>query len=350
MKEPDRRFWPFRPRMSILFSLLLLIILLTAIAILKSTAGWPGEKSETVSLIGILLISLLPVILALLDILIDKGATIEYGKIKLDFSKVQQMGTTGITISANIGVRGEPVNDSSSSKILETLHQAITTNIVIVDLEDGQAWWETRLLVLLAGAERLRKPEKVVFIAKDGGRDQCFQGWGYPDELLSCLLPAHPLYKRILLMARAAANQWSLVEPPYPNVPENNYYPAPALPLAPPGILAQKHQGWMPFNTQTGLPNELFTEQLLQSELGEQIENIEGARSISIIRLNDLFRPVLKKDFIDQNWTQDQQLNFFLNNDSLFVAVTSNSVYAALVSRMTVFNELFKNLTDKKAG
>jgi hypothetical protein len=282
--------------------------------------------------------------------LIDRGAKIEYGKIKIDFSRMQQLGMAGITISANIGVRGEPVNDSSSSQILETLQKAVACDIVIIDLEEGHAWWETRLLVLLAGAERLKKPEKIVFIGKDGGKDQIFQGWAHPEELLRCLLPAHSLYKRTLLKARAASKQWELVEPDYPIVPVNNIYAIPALPLIAPGELAQKHQGWMPFDNSTGLPNELLAEQLLQSELGEKIEIPEEPRTISIARLNELFQPVLKKECIDKNLTPEQQVSVFLNSDSQFMAITDKGVYNTLVSRITVFNELFRNIIDKKTG
>jgi hypothetical protein len=45
---------------------------------------------------------------------------------------------------------------------------------VIIDLKESQAWRETRLLVLLVGVERLKKPEKIVFVVTDAGKGQCF--------------------------------------------------------------------------------------------------------------------------------------------------------------------------------
>ena len=52
----------------------------------------------------------------------------------------------------------------------------MASEIAVIDLEDGQAWWETRLLVLLAGAVRLKKPDKIVFLGTDAEIVDCFQG------------------------------------------------------------------------------------------------------------------------------------------------------------------------------
>ena len=72
---------------------------------------------------------------------------------------------------------------------------------------------ETRLLVLLAGAVRHKKPDKVVFVGKEANMDRRFQGWSYVDDLLPQLVTAHPQYARSLGSAWAAAPNWELVEP-----------------------------------------------------------------------------------------------------------------------------------------
>ena len=74
-----------------------------------------------------------------------------------------------------------------------------------------KAWWETPLLVLLAGAVRHKK---IVFVGKDANMDRRFQGWSYADDLLPQLVIAHPQYARSLESAwAAAARHWELVEP-----------------------------------------------------------------------------------------------------------------------------------------
>ena len=85
MNETDRRFWPFKPRTSIAWTILMLIGLLLIVVILRTTISWPSEKSETAVLVGVLLLSLLPILFSLIDVIIERGAVIEYGGVKIDF-------------------------------------------------------------------------------------------------------------------------------------------------------------------------------------------------------------------------------------------------------------------------
>ncbi|SEQ06762.1 hypothetical protein [Nitrosomonas ureae] len=332
MNDAKHKLWPFSPRASLITAIVFLVVFLVLIGILRTLAAWPSAQSESIVLIGILVLSLLPIALALLDKIIDRGAVIEYGGVKLAFSQSRELGISGLTVAANIGVRGVAITDSGTIQILDALKQASTQDIVIIDLEEGQAWWETRLLVLLAGAERRGKPDKIVFVGKDAAKDQQFQGWSYTSQLLSCLLKAHPQFERILHAARAAASQLALVEPGQPPNP----------PWQPPlGPLAMRYQ-WMANDPATGLPNELFMEQALQSELGEKFEQQEGSRSINLVRLEELFRPTLHKDCIDLSWPADRQLDAFFGTDVPFLAITQDGRYSALVSRLTLLNQLLK--------
>src|SRR4051794_24067373 len=205
MTDPDLRFWPYKPRSTLAATVAALLGLLLATAALRALAKWPSPQSETVVLIGILLLSLLPLALALLDVIIDRGGSIKYGGVEINFVRSKENATAGITVASNIGVPGQPVTDSATAQILETLKEATTNEIVVVDLGDGQAWWETRLLVLLAGAVRLGKPDKIVFLGKDANIDRQFRGWAFARELLPRLVAAHPQYARSLHSARVAA-------------------------------------------------------------------------------------------------------------------------------------------------
>ncbi|GAI95946.1 unnamed protein product, partial [marine sediment metagenome] len=258
-------------------TVLILVGLLIIFVVLRATIDWPSEKSETAVLIGILLFSLLPILLALVDSIIERGGVIKAGGVEIDFSQVPQMGTSGFTVPVNIGIPGQSVSDSGTTEILDSLRQATACGIVIIDLEEGQAWWETRLLVLLAGAVRLKKPEKVVFVGKDRGIDKCFQGWGHPSELLPCLLRAHSQYPMSYHKSMAAALQWEMVEPSRAGI-------VPPQPAWIKAGLAGQHP-WMAFDNTTGLPNPLFAEQLLASDLGTEVENQEKPKTISLTRL-----------------------------------------------------------------
>lgn len=345
MKAADRRFWPFGPRACVLCVAAILIGLLVIIAIMRRVTSWPGEKSETVVLVGVLLISLLPIVLVLLDALVEGGGTIEVRGVKVAFAQVREARMSGITVPVNIGVRGQSISDSDTTQILDTLRNAGSCDLVVIDLEEGQAWWETRLFVLLSGAERRGKPGKVVFVGTDAGKVKMFLGWAHPSELLPLLARAHPVYALALEASRTAARQWMLVEPAQPVVP-NTPPPAPVLQPWMQG-LSVRYQ-WMAFDGTTGERNESFAEQALASELGEKVEKQVGSRSISLVRLEELFRPVLSKEHIDQSWPDDRQVAAFLEGDAPFVALTENGRFSGMLSRLTVLTVMMKSFIEGK--
>jgi hypothetical protein len=100
---------------------------------------------------------------------------------------------------------------------------------------------------------------------------------------------------------------------------------------------------WMAFDPITGLRNELLQEQVLQSDLGSKVES-QGARRITLVRLEDLFRPVLKRDHIDLVWDSSRQLAKLFENDAPFLALTQSGRYATLVSRLALLTETVKPL------
>lgn len=106
--------------------------------------------------------------------------------------------------------------------------------------------------------------------------------------------------------------------------------------------------GRLAFDRATGLHNELFAEQLLQSDLGEKIDKQEGSRNITLTRLEELFRPVLNKESIDLSWPANRQLGAFINEEAANIAVTTHGRYSALVSRQTLFNKMLKSLADAR--
>lgn len=345
-----QKFWPYRPGFSLVSVAIVLLVLLAAVATLRSWLGWPTDQSETAVLIGVLVLSLLPVALAILDVVIERGGTIEYGGAKIDFSKSKERGTAGITVSANIGVRGQPVSDSSTTQILDTLRQATANDIVVIDLEDGTAWWETRLFVLISGAVRLGRPDIFVFIARDGNVDAQFQGWAYAGDLMPHILGAHPQYARSLQSAWAAAQEWQLVGPEDAATASTISVPVPPDP-DPTRVSARLAQGakWMAFDAGTGLHNALFAEQLLQSDLGKKIESVEGPRLMSVTHLEELFRAVLHKKQVDLSAPADDQLEAFLGIDAAYLALTTGGVYAALAARAALSNEVLRALVKRDA-
>ena len=60
---------------------------------------------------------------------------------------------------------------------MEAPTQAVSNPVAVVDLGEGESWWESRLL-LLSGAARLARPRAVVFVATRNRTPQQFLGWG----------------------------------------------------------------------------------------------------------------------------------------------------------------------------
>ena len=104
----------------------------------------------------------------------------------------------------------------------------------------------------------------------------------------------------------------------------------------------------MAFDDATGLRNELLPEQLLATDLGAKVESQGEPTKISLVRLEELFRPVLNKDSVDQSWSTDRQISTFFNSDAPSMAVTQNGKYSTLISRLTVLNEMLRTVVEKK--
>jgi hypothetical protein len=335
------KLWPFKPRTSLLAAVLTFFILLITVITLRAL-NLLTQVSDTSLLTGILVLSLLPIVLSLLDNFMDRGGTLEYKGVKINFAQVPQLSSIGFRVPINIGVPGQPVSDSGTTEIIDALRKATSCNVVIIDLEDGKAWWETRLLVLLAGATRRGRPAKIVFVATDYNTENSFQGWAHANDLLNNLLSAHPQYLRSYHASMAAARQWQLVEPIDPlNL---NDLEGPNPPIAP-MIQRQKHL-WMPFVN--GLPNEFLAEQLLASDLGDKIERRPGgSRSITLVRLEELFRSILHRQHIDLAWSTDDQFNKYFESDDDFLAVTENKTYKTIISKLAILNTIVKEIAKK---
>lgn len=343
MNNSDNHFWPYQRRTSILSAIVILLSLLLIVAILKETIQWPTEKNDTSILIGILIFSLLPVVLALVDAIFERGGVIQYGSLTIDLSHMSQMGMTDFTIPMNIGERGSLVQDSGQDNILIILKKSASCDVAIIDLEDGHAWWETRLLVLIAGAERLEKPAKIVFVGTIAGKKKRFLGWSHPYELLPLLLKAHPQYSVIYQQTRAAARQWELVEPSPDNL---------TLAQRPFSKHVSKHglaenYSYFVFDA-TGLFNEVFAEQMLAMDLRTKIEETKEPKTISLKRLEELFKAVLYTDGIDESRTQEEQVSAFFKNESDYLVITNNGKYSTIVSRLTVLSTILKTVVEQK--
>jgi hypothetical protein len=332
---PSLRLWPFGPRMMVLAVPGILLGLLVVVGIIHGIAAWPDQEAAKFVFPGILLFSLLPVMLAVVDLIVERGGVLEYRGAKLDFSRARAPGPGSFAVPTNIGVPGRALTDSDTKEILDALRQAAATEVVVVDLEGGQAWWETRLLVLIAGAVRQGQLAAIVFVGTEAGNRGMFQGWAPPRALLPALLQSDSRYAQSYYAAQAAAQQWALVGPIAPGTapPVQTWM----LGLAP-------TYPWMAYDSATGLPNEFTAEQCLAADLGAKVETPTKPQGMSVVRLQALFKPVLALDVIDESADGDDQLRALFSGSSRYVAVTQRGRYQRLIKRSVLTDFVLESL------
>src|SRR5216683_4618583 len=124
VKQAQPQFWPFGDRAAVLSVPLILAVLFIAVISAKAAFNWPTPGADGLVLTGVLVLSLLPLALNLIDRLAARGGSFEYAGLRIDFAAALQPGTS-ITIATNIGVPGTPIPDSGSISILETLNTAV---------------------------------------------------------------------------------------------------------------------------------------------------------------------------------------------------------------------------------
>jgi hypothetical protein len=341
-KGDRKRLWPFSQGMALFAIPIILTVLIVAVVLSNRFLSWPPEASEGLVLTGALILSFVPLGLSIFDSVLERGGTLELAGIKLNIAQVAAPPFAAVRMPTNIsGIPGQPISDSDTSSILDSLRQASVSDVIIVDLGSGGEWWETRLLVLLAGAVRLRHPEIVVFVATDGGVARAFQGWARPDDLFPLLLAADPRYARSYWVATSAASQWALDPPP-------------VVPALPPPVafqgLAAMHD-WMRYKPGTqDQRNEFSLEQALAADLGATVEMQATPAGMTIHRLLMLFRPVLRTLAIDETDPGEKQLKEFLASLEPYVATTHGREYHRLVSRVTGLNAIMRSIIDAWPG
>ncbi len=333
----DTRLWPFGARAALLTAGAILVLLLAVVAIARVIADWPSSRWDGWLLIGVLVFTILPVVLLVLDRVARSGGSVEVRGMKIAFAAEARSAT--VTLPGNMGVPpGLSVADSGSGMMISALRNATENDVVVVDLENGRAWWETRLLVLCSGAQRLSRVRAVVFVATDHAVLRTFQGWAPPIDILTALLDARPDYRHAAEVATVNAQRWRLAYPPgATGAPAG--HDSGTNPLPDPVAEARR---WMAFDGDRR--NDFADEQMLLAELAP----LEATPPvISIVRLEELFAPVLRHVTLDEAAPDDDWLRTALSCEDEYIAVTRGQVYVGLLSRMSMLTRILAAVADR---
>jgi hypothetical protein len=336
-------FWPWSARAAVLAVPVIFIVLLVLLSASRAITDWPGGTSEGAILAGLLLLTLLPLVLVLLGNLAGSGGSVEAFGVGIRFAEASA-ARQEITVPPRLGLQpGMTLNDSSTAQILETLSDAVRSDVAVLDLEEGTAWWETRLVVLCAGAARLGRPAAIVFVATAGGTRQVFKGWASPDELLRGLLAKRRDLQTAYERAVAIHRQWELAVPPPSDVPGST---PPTLPFAIGPDTAVQHVVFPDGVTRSSLA----AEQILALQLGS-IEEHKAHGVITATRLAELFDPVLRTRSADleQGVSDSTWARTILSTTDRFIALTRDERYAGLLPREAAVNDILRALVGTAA-
>jgi hypothetical protein len=172
-----RRFWPFESRYAWWASAVLLPAAIGIAVVLQTLDVLPGPQMAWWVLLGAVIIGMLPILLLVLG----GVSAVKAAGVEVAFAAAQQAvraadeATVRSTLSDNLGAPPGVVLDTSGDTIIQALRNAVTNDVVVVSLGDGHEWWNTRLLLLTAGATRLGHPRAIAFTATRAG-----QGWAVP--------------------------------------------------------------------------------------------------------------------------------------------------------------------------
>jgi len=265
------------------------------------------------------------VLLLVLDGLSTTGGSIAIGQVKVAVTAAATAQT--ITVATRNVAAEADLKDSGSLEILDALEESRSARVVVVGLEDGHAWWESRLLLLSSGAARLGRPEAIAFTATRQAKKNQFVGWAHPNDIRRRILDENPDYAAAFDRATAlAAVAWL------------DYGTGQT------SSAVQAKQFIVHTESSGGLMNPFLEEQFLADALSEAER---APKEITAGRLTDLLDPVLHTESVDRTDGHAEWFRKALRSDEQFIAVTDTGEYVTLMARTEVVAEVLLALTEK---
>jgi len=346
-KDGSVVFWPWGRRSGIVLAGLLLVILVGGLIVLHFAADWPDARWEPAFLLAAVLLSLVPIGLLVLEAVAESQGSVSFRGVSVNFGAVAKAAAAvpaTISVPRNVADEGVDVGDSGHSEVLSVLRNASRAEVVVVDLEDGHAWWDSRLLLLCAGAELQGSPAAVVFVATVDGVHRRFIGWARPGDVVQSILKAD---SELRFAHAVACTSMRRAELTFPSRSAPGTYPAitPALDTQPkPTPVVTDHE-LFDRHAETMLPQPPAV--AMTRALGRTMHPIEeGERvgHVSVVRLLALLAPALRMARIEESASDDEWTGAVLNLEADFLAVTMGGVYQGLAPRSHLVRELLKTI------
>ena len=182
------------------------IVVMIGFGVLSAVIRWPSERDGWPLAVGIAaIVAFLPLMARGFTFLQQSRASFEgpFG-IKLNFSAAAAVATIGSAkLPDNLVEPGVVIHESSSKELNEAAVRATEQGVAVVNLEDGRAWYLTRLFALAATADFLHAPKSLVLVGQRGGRPMQVLGWIRPRDFVNAVTRSDPRYQDIWRRAQA---------------------------------------------------------------------------------------------------------------------------------------------------
>jgi hypothetical protein len=361
------RYWPFRRSTAFVWSVFLVPACIGVALWLDRLDGEGGFEISGWILLGAIVVGLLPVLLVVLG----GVRSVEAGGVKVAFAAVQDV-VSKTTVDArtrlanNLGQPPGQVYDEKGDSIIALLNDAVGNDVVVVDLKEGKAWWETRLLLLAAGATRLGHPRAIVFTAAKPGRPVAFVGWAAPAGMLRRLLASDHQLRDAYDQAQRDAMLWRLSSQhvptaqrllPWASAGKATEYVQPGSKLPQLGQPSENENfvefPWPSPNAQGPLQphqdDDFAAERFLLATFGP-LETEDALRTLSEMRVKDLFGSILHTDAVDRADNEEQWIATIVGSTADYFAVTAGGQFVNLVPREAAVNAVLGALVSGLAG
>lgn len=321
-------FWPYSRRAAFVASLVLVPVLLLLVVV-ASEQGYGGLGGSAWPLFVAVIVGLIPVLALVLggvDSVQAAGVKVAFAAVQEVVAKTSDVSTRAL-LAQNLGQPPGQVGDSGSDTVIQTLSSVTGNTVVVVDLQEGDAWWSTRLLLLASGAARLNNPKAIVFVRAEPNRPQAFLGWAEPTEVLRRLLLAEPELQAPHWRADRNTLIWRLSTPTDPGAARQPPWPGAAVP-------------------HVDHPDQFVPERLLRDEL-RTLEQSGRDLRVTIGRLQDYLGSVLHTDAIDRGDHDENWLNRLVESRAGYIAITSDGQFVNLAPREAALNALLLSLLEE---
>jgi hypothetical protein len=161
-------------------------------AFLSSASGWPNAINGWPIAVGVaLVLALLRVIGPALDYLRQAGAKLETPFLKLDLA-----GAARATVIAqqpwvlfdDLVRRTSTVPESGIGELERSAQNFAGQPEIVLDLEDGGAWYTTRVFAVAATAAVVGSPQAIVLVGQKNAVPRQFGGWISPHDVVTAFL------------------------------------------------------------------------------------------------------------------------------------------------------------------